>query len=149
MLGTIAKKMRMLGFDSKYFGISNDEDLLFLAKREGRALVTKDRKLASNAKKLDITTAMLGSDTETEQLVEIAHELGLKKYEYDADGARCPLCNGTLQQIEKRMVFDMIPPRISEGVDRFWICQHCYHLYWKGTHIRNLEKMIQEINGRL
>ncbi|HET8720312.1 MAG TPA: Mut7-C RNAse domain-containing protein [Candidatus Nitrosotenuis sp.] len=149
MLGTIAKKMRILGFDCKYFNTVGDEDLLLVAKKENRTIITKDNKLADNAAKHDIAVVKVSLQTEREQLLEIAKAFGWKKYEYDADRARCPVCNGTLQQIQKKMTIDMVPPRIFEGVERFWICQHCYHLYWIGTHIRNLEKMIGEINGEL
>lgn len=149
MLGTIAKKLRILGFDSKYFDTISDEDLLLIAKKENRAIITKDHKFADSAEKHDITVAKITLPTEGGQLLEIAKTFGWKKYEYNADSARCPLCNGTLQQIQKQMVTDMVPTRILEGVERFWICQYCYHLYWKGTHIRNLEKMIGEINGKL
>ena len=149
MLGTIAKKLRILGFDCKYFDTIVDEDLLLIAKKENRVVVTKDHRLADSAKKHDIITVKVDSQPESEQLIEIAKTLDLKKYEYVADSARCPLCNGTLQSIEKQMVIDIVPPKIFQGVERFWICQHCYHLYWMGTHIRNLEKMVAEINGKL
>ena len=41
MLGNIAKKLRLLGYDSKYNAEINDNDLLNMAKIENRIIVFK------------------------------------------------------------------------------------------------------------
>jgi uncharacterized protein with PIN domain len=149
MLGTIAKKLRILGFDCKYSAAIDDEDLILIAKKENRAVITKDHKLAHKAKKHDIPTVELYTPTEKEQMIEIAKTMSWRKYEFSADSARCSVCNGTLSMIEKCLVADRLPPKIAQNIEEFWACQDCNHIYWKGTHIRNLEKVIAEINGQL
>ncbi len=149
MLGTIAKKMRILGFDSKYSATIDDEDLILLAKKESRTIITKDRQVSDNAKKHDILTVDIVTHTEKEQLVEIAKKIGLKKYEFNPGNARCPVCNGVIHGIEKHQIIDKVPPKIAQNVKEFWVCESCKHIYWEGTHIRNLEKLIAEINGQL
>ncbi|HET8720337.1 MAG TPA: Mut7-C RNAse domain-containing protein, partial [Candidatus Nitrosotenuis sp.] len=64
MLGTIAKKMRILGFDCKYFDTVGDEDLLIVAKKENRTIITKDNKLADTAAKHDIAVVKVSLQTE-------------------------------------------------------------------------------------
>jgi len=76
MLGTIAKKMRILGFDSKYLATIDDEDLILLAKKENRTIITKDSQVVNNAKKHDILTVDITTYTEKEQLIEIAKKTG-------------------------------------------------------------------------
>lgn len=149
MLGTIAKKMRILGFDSKYSATIDDEDLILLAKKENRIIITKDHQVATKAKKHDVLTVELTAQTEKDQLIEIAKRLDLKKYELNTDSARCPVCNGVLRGAEGPQLTNKVPPKVAQSVKKFWICQNCNHIYWEGTHIRNLEKMISEINGQL
>lgn len=149
MLGTIAKKMRILGFDCKYSATIDDEDLILVAKKENRIVITKDRQLADNAKKHDILTLEITTHTEKEQIIEIAKSMNWKKCEFNTDNARCPVCNGNLQLTEKNQVVDKVPPKIAQNIEEFWVCQGCKHIYWEGTHIRNLEKFIAEINGQL
>jgi uncharacterized protein with PIN domain len=148
MLGTIAKKLRILGFDSKYFTTIEDDDLILIAKKENRAVITKDHSLADNAKKHDILTIEISTLTEKEQMVEIAKNLNIK-YEFNTENVRCSTCNGSLRLTEKDQVLDKIPPKISENVKEFWLCDGCKHVYWKGTHIRNLQRFIAEINDSL
>jgi uncharacterized protein with PIN domain len=149
MLGTVVKKLRMLGFDCSYSADIDDEDLILAAKKEGRIIITKDIHLANMARKHDIHAVEILSPTEKEQLVEIARKLNIKRYQFGASNARCPSCNGSLQSIQKDLITEKIPPKISQNIEEFWICQGCGHLYWEGTHIRNLEKVIAEINEQL
>ncbi|MEW6044431.1 MAG: Mut7-C RNAse domain-containing protein [Thermoproteota archaeon] len=149
MLGTVAKKLRMLGFDCSYSTNIEDEDLILSAKKESRIIITKDTQLANTAKKHDVRSVEVVSPTEKEQLIEIAKKLDVKKYQFGASDARCPSCNGVLQSIQKDLIVEMIPPKISQNVQEFWICQGCSHLYWEGTHIRNLGRLIAEINEQL
>ena len=149
MLGTIAKKMRILGFDCRYSSTIDDDALILVAKKENRVIITKDLKLANNAKKHDVAAIEVTTHTEKDQIVEIAKKMGWKRYEFYATNARCPICNGNLQNIEKSQVVDKMPPKIAQNIEEFWICQDCEHIYWEGTHIRNLQKLIAEINEQL
>lgn len=149
MLGTIAKKLRMLGYDSKYFGTINDDELVLIAKKENRVVITRDHLLAINTTQHDIMTIEIHSKTEREQLVEIANKMGWKKLTLAVPNARCSLCNVTLEKTSKEQIIDKVPPRIAEYVQEFWKCSECSHIYWVGTHIRNLEKLFAEINDQL
>jgi hypothetical protein len=149
MLGTVAKKLRILGFDCKYSATINDEDLILIAKKENRAIITRDHQLAINAKKHDVLTVELSVRAEKDQLIQIAEDLVLGKYEFNADNARCSMCNGDLHEVEKGQVMDKIPQKTAQNTERFWVCDNCKHIYWEGTHIRNLEKLIAEINEKI
>jgi uncharacterized protein with PIN domain len=149
MLGTLAKKLRILGFDCSYSADIDDEDILLAAKRQGRIIITKDRQLAINATKHDVLIVELSVNAEKDQMAEIAKKLGLGKYKFDANAARCSMCNGNLHEIKKEQIIDKIPLKTAQNTDVFWICGDCKHIYWEGTHIRNLEKLIAEINEKL
>jgi len=52
MLGKLARYLRMCGYDAAYAldrGLEADEDLLAVARDEGRQLLTRDRQLADRA----------------------------------------------------------------------------------------------------
>ena len=145
MLGTISKKLRMFGFDCLYYNTIPDDDLVLVAKKQDRIIITKDERLATNAIQHDIITIKLQTRTEKEQLAEIAHRINWKRF--DLSYSRCSLCNGMLDMVEKNTMLDKIPPKITESVQEFWRCKQCHHIYWVGTHIRNLEKLVAEINA--
>lgn len=149
MLGTIAKKLRIFGFDCTYSATIEDDDLILTAKKQDRIIITKDSKLADNARKHDILTIEITAPTEKEQFVEIAKKMGWSKYRFDVTSARCAVCNGVLQAIQRNQVVDKVPPKIAQYVKEFWICSNCKHIYWEGTHIRKLEKLIAEINDQI
>lgn len=147
MLGTLSKKLRILGFDCKYFSSVSDSDIALLAKNEGRTLITRDRELAARCKKNSISTICLTGESVSDHLIHIAREAGITQYQISTPGARCIVCNGILNQMDH--VPSEVPIWIKENVKQFWSCADCKHIYWQGTHIRNLERFIGEINARL
>ena len=147
MLGTIAKKLRMFGFDCKYDSAIDDEDLILIAEKERRVIITRDARLATNSMQHDIATIKIQKHIEKEQLIEIACKIGWKRFELAY--SRCSLCNGILKIVSKDQIMQKTPPRIAESTEKFWQCKECNHIYWVGTHIRNMEKLIAEINARL
>jgi uncharacterized protein with PIN domain len=50
MLGSLARKMRVLGFDTLYYSDGNDEGIMRIAKSEDRVVLTADRSLAERAR---------------------------------------------------------------------------------------------------
>jgi uncharacterized protein with PIN domain len=148
MLGTVAKKLRILGIDCAYFKTIDDDDLVLVAKKENRVIITRDHRLADFARKHDISIVELSSCTEKEHIIEIAKKLDWKRFEFNAFNARCAICNGRLQQTQKEQV-GVLPPKIAQNIQEFWTCKNCKHVYWEGTHIRNLKKFIGEVNAQL
>lgn len=149
MIGSLAKKMRILGFDCKYFAAANDEDLVVCVHNEDRIILTRDRALAQKCKKQGIKVIYLSSHTEREQLAEIARDMGWRSLKLDIASTRCTVCNGQNEQVQKQTIISILPPKVAEQVEQFWQCNSCKKIYWAGTHIRNVEKLIDEINAEL
>jgi uncharacterized protein len=149
MIGSLAKKMRILGFDCSYFAVANDEDLAACAHNEDRIILTRDRTLAQKCKKQGIKVIHLLSHTEREQLVEIARNIGWSSLKLDIANTRCTVCNGQNEQVQKQTIASVLPPKVAEHVEQFWQCNSCKKIYWAGTHIRNVEKLVDEINAEL
>lgn len=149
MLGKIAKKLRLLGYDSLYSSNIEDEELLRIAKEENRILITKDLLLSEKAKKQQIATIQITKDDEIDQFLQIVEMADLEECTINGSSSRCPVCNGELKVTEKNSVFGKIPAGVFEKMNKFWMCIKCGKIYWEGTHIKNLQKFTRELNDRL
>ena len=126
MLGTLAKKLRMFGFDCKYESAIDDDSLVLIAKKQDRIVLTKDLKLAINCLQHDIKTIKIQNNTDKEQLIEIAHQINYNKFQLTY--SRCTLCNGSLEEIAKNTMLKKIPRHILESKEKFWKCKECNHV---------------------
>ena len=149
MLGNLAKKLRLMGFDSFYSSSIEDEDLLNKAKTEKRVIITKDEQLSQNAKKMDIPLVNITSNDEIAQILQINKILNVGKFIISGNTSRCSLCNGELQKTEKSLVLKKIPKGVLENIEDFWTCKNCKKIYWAGNHIKKLQQFIVELNERL
>lgn len=149
MLGKLAKKLRLLGYDSFYSSDISDDELIKIAKNENRILITKDFSLARHGIKEKITTIQITHDDEIEQILQINEKVNLGKCVISAAKSRCPMCNGKLRFIEKNDVSDIIPSGVLNHFNEFWLCKKCNKVYWEGTHIKNLQRFTTKLNERL
>ena len=149
MLGNIAKKLRLLGYDTNYSSDIDDNILIDSAKKDERIIISKDNELVNKAKILTIKTIFLKKSSETDQLFEIFNKINVKKVSISGDSARCPKCNFSTIPIEKNMIQSKVHDGVLKFNDKFWICKKCDQVYWEGTHIKNLKKQIDEINEKL
>ena len=78
MLGKIARKLRMFGFDTIYDPNIDDMDILDSSKNKGRIVLTSDRMLFKRCKKKGIDTILTYKETEIENLVTIFSSLNIK-----------------------------------------------------------------------
>ena len=149
MLGKLAKKLRLLGYDSLYSSSIEDDEIVRLAKNEKRILITKDVPLSQKAKKQQIETVQITKNDEIEQFLQINEKTKLGKCTVSGNNSRCPVCNGELQYIEKKDVVEKVPSGVFENMNDFWTCKQCKKIYWEGTHIKNLQKFTTKLNDRL
>ena len=47
------------------------------------------------------------------------------------------------KQLEK------FPTGVTRNFKEFWECEECKKIYWEGTHIKNLQKFVSELNEKL
>lgn len=144
MLGKLAKWLRILGFDSIYGEKMNDEELVALASKEKRILLTKDRRLSRNWM---VKTMFVKSNIVEEQLCEVIKRFGL---EMETDLlSRCPICNLPLVEVQKEDIREKIPQFVYNNYDEFWRCLGCGRYYWQGTHWENIRKRVAELKRRI
>ncbi|HET7337461.1 MAG TPA: Mut7-C RNAse domain-containing protein [Candidatus Nitrosotalea sp.] len=149
MLGNLAKKLRILGYDSKYFSSIEDDKLILIAKNEKRIIVTKDEQLTKNAEKQNIGFVLIRGSDESEQIMQINAKIKLDRFVVDTNNSRCIVCNGSLQPVEKYRIIGKIPEGILEREKKFWMCDSCKKIYWEGTHFEKLQEFATKLNDMM
>ena len=141
-LGTLAKKLRMLGFDTLYKNNYVDKQIIEIAREEHRIILTRDKALLKN--KL-VTHGYWVRNTDPElQFIEIIQRFDLKKQINPF--TRCMVCNQKVVQVEKNEIADQLLPKTKKYFNEFFQCVQCKKIYWKGSHFL---KMKQKINTLL
>ena len=149
MLGNLAKKLRILGYDSKYFSSIEDDKLILIAKNEKRIILTKDEQLTKNAEKQNIDFVLIRGSDESEQIMQINAKIKLDRFVVDTNNSRCIVCNGSLQPVEKYRIIGKIPEGILEREKKFWMCDSCKKIYWEGTHFEKLQEFATKLNDMI
>ena len=149
MLGNLAKKLRILGYDSKYFSSIEDDKLILIAKNEKRIILTKGERLTKIAEKQNVSFVLIRGSNELEQIVQINTKIKLDKCVIDTDNSRCIACNGNLQSVEKYRIIGKIPEGVLEREKKFWMCDSCKKVYWEGTHFEKLQEFATNLNDRI
>ena len=143
MLGTLAKWLRLFGFDTFYANAEiSDYELLDIAKKEGRIIVSRDKQLITRGRKKNLQVIKTTSTDLDEQLRQV---LKNAKIDETAVLSRCSLCNTVIDEIKKTSVKDKVPTRIFESNEKFWLCPKCNKIYWSGTHYDKIMMKINEI----
>lgn len=137
-LGRLTKFLRILGFDS-FYGVLDDEDIIDCALNEKRIILTKDRGLLKNKK---VTHGYwVREERPKQQLIEVVKRFDLVgKIQFLR---RCLLCNQVLEKLTPEEAAPYMPPETHLFYSRFFYCHHCYKIYWEGTHYQNMLKLIE------
>jgi hypothetical protein len=144
MLGKLGKWLRILGFDALYTNKAEDRDLLLLARRENRVLLTKDHELLRSA--ADLPRLFVESDSWPEQLIQVLDAFKLKgKAKLHS---RCLACNVGLRRIPKKSARNLVPPFVFARASSFAACPACGRIFWPGTHFRDMDRTIDRILGK-
>jgi uncharacterized protein with PIN domain len=133
MLGRLAKRMRLLGFDVLYDRALDDNELLHRSLENDRVLLTRDALLA--ARPLASNHLIIVSDFVQEQLGQV-----LSAFPREAlhPLTRCSECNAHLDPIGKQDARDLVPRHVYDTMESFLHCPRCGRIYWNGTHVQKM-----------
>ena len=137
MLGKTARRIRILGYDAAYMADANGNRVLREAISSGRTIITASATLYGKAQKAGISSILTPAHPPDLTMHHIIRASGISA-KIDTDTARCALCNGETIPVDTR------PGGIKAGtvahIKKFRRCEMCGHIYWKGSHIQNLQK---------
>ncbi|HEV2389479.1 MAG TPA: Mut7-C RNAse domain-containing protein, partial [Nitrososphaerales archaeon] len=72
MLGSLARKLRIFGFDTSYFAEGDDLEVESLAKRERRVILTSDKRLFAHSSKRGVQAILVEGETDRARLRSVA-----------------------------------------------------------------------------
>ncbi len=161
MLGSLARWLRILGYDTIYFRAIDDNELIKIARQQERILVTRDTGIARrNLKKKNRGTGesedqrkvgpdviLIHSNETLEQLKEVLYALVIMNRVLPQLSPRCTLCNGELAVTERNAVADGIPEHVFLNATSFFTCRQCGKVYWYGSHKKSIDSQLKKILG--
>ncbi len=143
MLGTLAKWLRILGYDTLFDPSLDDHQLVRLARAENRVLLTRDRELA---RRRGVRTLFITGEHLDEQIRQVVADLGLTSAPSRAEGpSRCPVCNIPLTPIDRQAAAARVPAYVAQTQDEFRLCPGCQRVYWRGSHWQQMDRFLGQL----
>ena len=132
----LCRYLRILGFDAE-MAAGDLYEVAARAAREGRILLSRNRRACD----LPLVRAFHLEDNEPlEQFRKVVRHFGLAGHARPF--TRCPVCNAELENVEKESVAGAVPPHTFATHDRFSRCRGCGRIYWEGTHVQKMRKVL-------
>jgi len=139
MLGRLAKRLRLQGFDVLYDRTLDDNEIVRLSLEQDRVVLTRDLELA--ARPLAANRLVILSDHVRDQFEQVLAAFRLETQ--SSPLTRCSLCNETLKDISKVEAKDLVPSHVFEQTGNFLRCPRCGRIYWRGTHVRRMKLQVK------
>ena len=138
MVGTLAKWLRLLGYDTVYMPEVSPTSVKREARRQGRILLTR-RTCFLNQRDMP-PFVFIRADRFREQLKQVCTDLRLKVS--SSLLRRCSICNQELEAIDRERVQSRVPAYVWQTQSTFLHCRKCQRVYWNATH---RERIIEEL----
>lgn len=143
-LGTLARYLRMAGFDTVYRNDLDDPEIAAIAGEEKRIVLTRDIGIL---KRNEVRRGYWVRNTDPDkQLKEV-----VKRFHLNTElnpFKRCIRCNGVIRKVPKQDVFHLLPSATKKNYTDFSRCADCGNIYWKGSHYRKMVEKIKTVLGR-
>ena len=140
-LGTLARRLRLLGVDTAYTNDADDDALIEQANASRRVLLTQDRGLLCR-RSLWLGGYVRGSRP-NDQLFDVLDRFTPPL----APWTRCTRCNGLLEPAAKADVEPLLQPGTRRSYQAFSRCRDCGKIYWRGAHSQRLQQVIDSALG--
>ncbi|WP_018544174.1 Mut7-C RNAse domain-containing protein [Streptomyces sp. LaPpAH-108] len=138
-LGTLARRLRLLGVDTAYESLDiGDPALAARSAAERRVLLSRDRGLLRRRELW--AGAYVYSTRPEEQLREVLERFGPELRPW----TRCTACGGSLRSASAEEVADRLEDGTRRSYDVFAVCGECGRAYWKGAHHAQLEAIVAQ-----
>jgi uncharacterized protein with PIN domain len=139
-LGTLARRMRLLGLDVAYRNDADDDDLAAQAAQEHRVLLTRDRGLLM--RRALPAGAYVRGEQPDHQLRDVLDRFAPPL----APLSRCVSCGGALRPVPRDEVLDLVEPGTRRTATGFTRCGDCGQVYWRGAHARRLDALVAAVS---
>ena len=135
-LGTLARRLRLLGVDTAYSTQADDDALVEQANAGQRLLLTQDRGLL--CRRMLRAGAYVCGARPDDQLADVLDRFAPPLSPW----TRCPACNGPLAAVSKASVDPLLRPGTRRTYRDFSRCRDCGKVYWRGAHAARLDAIV-------
>jgi hypothetical protein len=149
MLGSVARKLRIFGFDTLYVAHAHDDEILKTGIQQGRVILTADKELFKRVVKAGARGVLVNGGSDIEDLVHILSKNGVTSVDLDGIGSRCSICNGLLEEKKPEQVKSGVPDKVAACHSEFYQCRACGKVYWEGGHLRRIRALARNIDSKL
>ena len=142
-VGKLAKWLRIMGYDTLFYGSGGDSEMLRTAIREERVVLTRDthipRRRVAVTKKVRVL--FIEHDDFRKQLRQVVRTFNLDRSLKPF--SICIECNERLVSRAKEEVKDRVPPYVFKTQTQYMECPSCQKIYWRGTHWDRMRKQLE------
>ncbi|WP_030741923.1 Mut7-C RNAse domain-containing protein [Streptomyces sp. NRRL F-5135] len=138
-LGTLARRLRLLGVDAAYESEDiGDAALATRSATERRVMLSRDRGLLRRRELW--AGGYVYSDRPEDQLRDVLERFAPVL----APWTRCTACNGELGPADKESVRERLRDGTQRTYDVFAQCGACDRVYWRGAHHARLAAIVED-----
>jgi uncharacterized protein len=139
-LGGLARLLRMLGVDTLFENAYDDRELMELALRERRVLLTRDRELLKcrNVLRGCFVRALKPEAQLREVVARYALAMHCRPF------TLCLHCNLPLIPAARSEVAGRVPERVLERYAEFVQCPGCRRVFWQGSHWAHMRAILEK-----
>jgi uncharacterized protein with PIN domain len=141
MCGGVARWLRLIGYDTLYFNTGKKIEIIRIAEKEERFVITKDKKLT--LKYPGLVFYIEGENT-FEQFKDVVKKFNLEVKEENLFKI-CSICNSKLENIEKEKVKNIVPEYVYNTKEEFAMCNKCNKIYWEGDHCKYIRERLKNL----
>ena len=144
-VGRLAKWLRVMGYDALFSSYMEDNELVRIALRDERIIVTRDgglteRRLVTTGR---LKAVLIQHDDLKSQLRQLifAEDLDTTRR-----FSRCVRCNEQLVGLPRESARDRVPAYVYGTQEDFVECPECRRVYWRGTHWDNMLAELAQVS---
>lgn len=141
-LESLARRLRFLGYDVASLPGARLEDVLAVARRDGRTVLTLSTRRPRRWADVPVITVRRGDEAAA------VRELAARCVPAGPPFSRCGACGDAL---ERRLAVEArgeVPARVLRSASTLSHCLACGKWYWEGTHVARIREWLERALGR-
>jgi len=148
-VGKLVKWLRIMGYDTLFFGGSSDSGMIAIALNEDRVILTRDTQIMKRrvVTSGQLKAILITSDEPELQMRQVIDTLNLNCQ--FRPFTLCLECNQPLVERSKEQVKDLVPPYVFQTQSQYVECPACHRIYWRGTHWQAMTKKLKKFMNKI
>ena len=139
-LAFLARRLRLLGYDVLQIGGARLEEVLEVARREGRAVLTTSARHPRRFASVTVTRVPRDAMAAVRDLAHGHAPAG-------PPFSRCTECNTALQRRHPLEASGEVPGSVLRRARTLSFCPGCGRWYWSGSHVARLRRWLEQALG--